>query len=122
MTIALDARFLLHGFVHPHSRLVHIFLRRNRQAPYPARIVLCTDKPPEPAAFDRDYGAPNVTVEVLGRAGGRLQRLRWLLEGLPRALKRCGASVFYSSFYFLPPRCEGVRLVNTIHDCCVFYI
>jgi len=38
------------------------------------------------------------------------------------SLKRQGASVFYSSFYFLPKRCEGIRLVNTIHDCCVFYI
>lgn len=122
MTIALDARFLLNGSVHPHSRLAHILLRRNRRAPYGAKIILLTDRPPDSVQYGRDYAASNVSLEVLRPAGGRLQRLRWLFSSVPRALKRHGASVFYSSFYFLPPRSEGVRLVNTIHDCCVFYI
>ncbi len=122
MTIALDARFLLNGSVHPHSRLAHILLRRNREAQYPAKIVLLADRPPETERYARDYAAPNVTLEVLRPTGGRLQRLRWLFLSVPRALMRLGASVFYSSFYFLPPRCAGIRLVNSIHDCCVFYI
>jgi|HubBroStandDraft_1064217.scaffolds.fasta_scaffold06476_6 glycosyltransferase involved in cell wall biosynthesis len=122
MTIALDARFLLNASVHPHSRLAHIFLRRNHDAEYPARIILLSDRPPDEARYDRDYAAPNVALEVLRPAGGRLARLRWLFASVPRALRRHGASVFYSSFYFLPPRCAGIRLVNSIHDCCVFYI
>jgi glycosyltransferase involved in cell wall biosynthesis len=122
MTIALDARFLLHASVHPHSRLAHIFLRRNQQEQYPANIVLLTDRLPDAARYGREYAASNITVEVMRSAGGRLQRLRWLFSSVPRALKRRRASVFYSSFYFLPPRCAGVRLVNSIHDCCVFYI
>jgi glycosyltransferase involved in cell wall biosynthesis len=122
MTIALDARFMLNGSVHPHSRLAHILLRRNRGAQYPAKIILCTDRPPDAESYGREYAASNVAVEVLGPTGGRMQRLRWLIVSLPRALRRGGAAVFYSSFYFLPPRCAGVRLVNSIHDCCVFYI
>jgi glycosyltransferase involved in cell wall biosynthesis len=122
MTIALDARFLLNGSVHPHSRLAHILLRRNRGAQYPAKIVLLADRPPDAPRFERDYAASNVALEVLRPTGGRMARLRWLFSSAPRALKRHGASVFYSSFYFLPPRCAGVRLVNSIHDCCVFYI
>jgi len=122
MTIAVDARFFLNGSVHPHSRLAHILLRRNRSEPYPATFVLCTDRPPDPEAFQRDYAAANVAVEVFGPTGGRLRRLRWLWVGLPAALRRRDATVFYSSFYFLPGRCAGVRLVNSIHDCCVFYI
>lgn len=122
MTIAVDGRFLLNGSVHPHSRLVHILLRRNRLEPYPATFVLCTDRPPDPVVFDRDYASANVSVEIFGPTGSRLRRLRWLWAGLPAALRRRDASVFYSSFYFLPGRCAGVRLVNSIHDCCVFYI
>jgi glycosyltransferase involved in cell wall biosynthesis len=122
MTIALDARFLLNGSVHPHSRLAHILLRRNRWAPYPARIILLADRPPDARRFERDYAASNVALEVLRPTGGRLARLRWLFSSAPQALRRHEASVFYSSFYFLPPPCAGVRLVNSIHDCCVFYI
>jgi glycosyltransferase involved in cell wall biosynthesis len=122
MTIALDARFLLNGSVHPHSRLAHILLRRNRVAQYPASFILLADRAPEMERYERDYAASNVTLEVLSPAGGRLQRLRWLFSSVPRALRRRGASVFYSSFYFLPPRAPGIRLVNSIHDCCVFYI
>jgi glycosyltransferase involved in cell wall biosynthesis len=122
MTIALDARFLLNDSVHPHSRLAHILLRRNRESQYPARIILLADRPSQGDRYARDYAAPNVAIEVVHPTGGRLQRLRWLFSSVPRALKRQGASVFYSSFYFLPPRCAGVRLVNSIHDCCVFYI
>jgi glycosyltransferase involved in cell wall biosynthesis len=122
MTIALDARFLLNGSVHPHSRLAHNFLRRNRNAEYPARIVLLADRLPDAVRYEREYAASNVSLEVCPPTGGRLARLRWLFSSVPRALKSRGASVFYSSFYFLPPRCTGVRLVNTIHDCCVFYI
>jgi glycosyltransferase involved in cell wall biosynthesis len=122
MTIALDARFLLNGSVHPHSRLAHIFLRRNRIAQYPAKIILLADRPPEGDRYVRDYAASNVALEIVPPAGGRWQRLRWLFSSIPRILKRERASVFYSSFYFLPPRCKGVRFVNTIHDCCVFYI
>jgi len=122
MTIAIDARFLLGGSVHPHSRLAHILLRRNRRDPYAVTFVLCTDSPPNPIVYQRDYAAANVVIEVFGPTGSRLRRLRWLWFGLPSTLKRRNADVFYSSFYFLPGRCRGVRLVNSIHDCCVFYI
>jgi glycosyltransferase involved in cell wall biosynthesis len=122
MTIAVDARFLFRGGVHPHSRLAHIFLRQNALVPYDARIVLYADRPEARAIFAAEYRAPNVEVKVLGPAGGRWRRLYWLNRSLPRALRRDGASVFYSSFYFLPPRVRGVRLFNTIHDCCIFYI
>ena len=122
MTIGLDARFVLHGSVHPHSRLVHLFLRENRRASYPAQVLLFTDRAPDADVFEARYAAPNVAIEVIPAARGRLGRLRWLSGGLPRALRRSGVSVFYSSFYFLPPRCAGIRLVNTIHDCCYFYI
>jgi glycosyltransferase involved in cell wall biosynthesis len=113
---------MLHGSVHPHSRLAHIFLRRNARSAYAAKIVLLVDRAPDSAGFSRDYAAPNVECLVLGPSGGRMQRLLWLFVSLPRALRRLGATVFYSSFYFLPPKCPGVRLVNSIHDCCVFYI
>jgi glycosyltransferase involved in cell wall biosynthesis len=122
MTIAFDARFLSPGAVHPHSRLVHIFLRQNALTPYPAQIILYTDQKAGSPDASHDYHAPNLMVQALGPSGKRLQRLLWLYFRLPRALKRDGAAVFYSSFYFLPPRCRGVRLFNTIHDCCVFYI
>ncbi len=122
MTVAFDARFLLHGFVHPHSRLVHIFLRQNRTAPFPVKVILYTDRSHNPAAFDGIYAAPNVEIRIVGQSGGRWRRLAWLWFTLPRALKRDGATVFYSSFYFLPPRVAAVRLINSIHDCCVFYI
>jgi len=122
MTIAFDARFLSPGAVHPHSRLVHIFLRQNALTPYPARIILYTDRKAGSSDAGHDFHAPNLTVQALGPSGKRLQRLLWLFFRLPKALKRDGAAVFYSSFYFLPPRCRGVRLLNTIHDCCVFYI
>jgi glycosyltransferase involved in cell wall biosynthesis len=122
MTIAFDARFLSPGAVHPHSRLVHIFLKQNALTPYPARIILYTDRKTGSPDDGHDYHAPNLTVQALGPSGKRLQRLFWLCFRLPRALARDEATVFYSSFYFLPPRCRGVRLFNTIHDCCVFYI
>ena len=122
MTIGIDARFILHGSVHPHSRLAHVFLRENRRESFPAKVVLFTDRHPDLAGYERDYAAPNVAVEVVAASPGRLGRLRWLARGLPRALRRGGVSVFYSSFYFLPPRCANTRLVNTIHDCCYFYI
>jgi glycosyltransferase involved in cell wall biosynthesis len=122
MTLAFDARFLSPGAVHPHSRLVHIFLKQNALTPYPARIILYTDRKAGSPDADHGYHAPNLTVQALGPSGQRLQRLLWLYFRLPRALKRDGATIFCSSFYFLPPRCRGVRLFNTIHDCCVFYI
>jgi glycosyltransferase involved in cell wall biosynthesis len=122
MTIAFDARFLSPGAVHPHSRLVHIFLKQNALTPYPARIILYTDRQAFLPDAGHDYHAPNLTIQALGSAGKRLQRLLWLYFRLPMALARDGVTVFYSSFYFLPPRCRGVRLFNTIHDCCVFYI
>jgi glycosyltransferase involved in cell wall biosynthesis len=101
---------------------VHIFLKQNALTPYPARIILYTDQKTCSPDTGNDYRAPNLTVQALGPSGKRLQRLLWLYFRLPKALKRDGAAVFYSSFYFLPPRCRGVRLFNTIHDCCVFYI
>jgi glycosyltransferase involved in cell wall biosynthesis len=122
VTIAFDARFLSPRAVHPHSRLVHIFLKQNALTPYPARIILYTDQKTCSSDTENGYLAPNLTVRPLGPPGQRLQRLLWLYFRLPRALKRDGAAVFYSSFYFLPWRCPGVRLFNTIHDCCVFYI
>jgi glycosyltransferase involved in cell wall biosynthesis len=122
MTIAFDARFLSPSAVHPHSRLVHIFLKQNALTPYPARIILYTDQKTGAAEIGKGYHAPNLTIRPLGPPGQRLQRLLWLYFRLPQALKRDGAAVFYSSFYFLPPHCRGVRLFNTIHDCCVFYI
>ena len=122
MMLAFDARFLLHGFVHPHSRLVHLFLRQNGLTPFPARIILYTDRAPDPLAATQTYAASNVEIKVVGPFGGRWQRLIWLWFTLPRALKREGVTLFYSSFYFLPPRVVGVRLINSIHDCCVFYI
>ena len=122
MIMAFDARFLLHGFVHPHSRLVDVFLRQNRNAPVSARLVLYTDREPDRVAFDACYAAPNVEVRVIGKSRGRWGRLFWLWRTLPRALGRDRVTAFYSSFYFLPPRVAGVRLVNSIHDCCVFYI
>jgi hypothetical protein len=72
MTIAIDARFLLGGSVHPHSRLAHILLRRNRRDPYAVRFVLCTDSPPNPVVYQRDYAAANVVIEVFGPTGSRL--------------------------------------------------
>jgi len=83
MTIALDARFLLNGSVHPHSRLAHIFLRRNREAQYPAKIILLADCQPDAARYDREYAASNVVLEIVRPTGGRLQRLRWLFLSLP---------------------------------------
>ncbi|HTQ31620.1 MAG TPA: glycosyltransferase family 1 protein [Opitutaceae bacterium] len=121
MTLAFDARFLAPGAVHPHSRLVHIFLRQNQRTPYPAQILLYTDAK-ERLRASRNYAADNVVVKPLGPSGGRLHRLLWLNFSLPRALQRDRVAVFYSSFYFLPPRRTGIRLINTIHDCCVFYI
>ena len=122
MTLAFDARFLVQGGVHPHSRLVHVLLRQNSISPYAMRIVLYTDRPQDAPILEKHYCAANLSVCAEGPTGGRIQRLYWLNRSLPRALKRDGASVFYSSFYFLPPRVAGVRLINTIHDCCVFYI
>src|SRR6187399_3607427 len=122
VTLGFDARFLLHGEVHPHSRLVHVFLRQNRQTPYPFRIVLFTDREPDPVQGRQAYAAPNVRFVVLGSAGGRFARLWWLFVRLPQALRCEVVDVFYSSFYFLPSRVQGVRLINTIHDCAVFYI
>lgn len=122
ITLGLDARFILHTGVHPHSRLAHIFLRQNQRNPYPVDIVLFTDRAPDPVIAREVYRAPNVRIAVVGPSGGRWARLWWLSVSLAQALKRESVDVFYSSFYFLPPRRRGVRLVNSIHDCAVFYI
>jgi glycosyltransferase involved in cell wall biosynthesis len=87
--------------------------------PYPVHIILFTDRQPD--GFQA-YAAPNARYEVLGSTGGRFARLRWLFVSLPRALRREAVDVFYSSFYFLPPRLRGVRLINSIHDCAIFYV
>ena len=121
MTIGIDGRFLLHGWLHPHSQLVDVLLRENARAAYPAKIVLYTDRPVEDR-WAAKYAAENVIIRVVGQRGGRWHRLWWLWKTLPPALRADGVEVFYSSFYFLPPRVRGVRSVNSIHDCCVFYI
>jgi len=121
MIIGIDGRFLLHGWLHPHSQLVDVLLRENARSPYPAKIVLYTNRPPE-VHWAAKYEADNVVIRVLGKKGGRWRRLWWLWRTLPQALRADGVEVFYSSFYFLPPRVHGIRLVNSIHDCCVFYI
>jgi glycosyltransferase involved in cell wall biosynthesis len=119
MKIAFDGRFL-EG--HPHSRLVHTLLRQNAIEPYASQFVLYVDRAEARPALEARFGAPNLEIKVLGPCGGRIARLRWLWLSVPKALVRDNASVFYSSFYFLPPTVKGVRLFNSIHDCCVFYI
>lgn len=120
--IALDVRFLEPSRVHPHSRLVHVFLLRNKQCIYPSEIVLLTHSDEHAFYIKSEYGAKNITVEALGHSEGRQGRFCWLFFAVPRFLYTRSVDVFYSSFYFLPLFSGGTALVNTIHDCCVFYI